>query len=84
VVGQVAHRPDDAPPPQSVQAALAVGGHVPLDGGPTESGDLGRLGPGDAAVEQPKDEHLAADVGVGVGIPLRVDDRLLGIREGDP
>jgi hypothetical protein len=35
-------------------------------------------------VEQPEDEHLAADVGVGMGIPLRVDDRLLGIRERDP
>jgi len=84
VGGQVAHRPDDSPPPQAVRPAVAVGRHVPLDGRPAETGDLGGLLPGDAAVEQPEDEHLAADVRLGVGIPLRIDDRLLGIRERDP
>ena len=67
-----------------VQPALAVGGHVPLGGRPPEARDFGGLGSGDAAMEEPQDEHLAADVGLGVGIPLGIDDRLLGVREGDP
>ena len=82
--GQVADGADDIQLPKAVRPAVAVGRHVPLDGRPAETGDLGGLLPGDAAVEQPEDEHLAADVRLGVGIPLGVDDRRLGIRERDP
>src|SRR3954447_1691670 len=43
VGGRVAARPGDAPGAEAVEAALAEGGAVALDGGPAEAGDLGRL-----------------------------------------
>jgi hypothetical protein len=84
VAGQVGHRAGDLPPPQAVPSTIPVGRDVPLDGGPPESGDLGRFGPREATMEQPQGEHLAADVGLGVALPLGVDDGPLGVREGDP
>ena len=83
-LSQGGHGPGAIPSSQPVQSALLVRGHVPLDGGPTQVRDLARLGSGEATVKQPEDQHLAANVGLGVGISLGVDDDLLGIREGDP
>jgi hypothetical protein len=54
VGGQVAGRAGDAPLAQAVQAALAVGGDVALDGGPAQAGDPGRLLARQPAVQQPE------------------------------
>jgi hypothetical protein len=66
VGGQVADRPGDAPPAESAEPAVLVGGDVPLNGRPAEPGNGGGLLPGQAVVEERQDEHLAADVSVGV------------------
>ena len=83
MVGQVAHRTGDTPLSQAVESALAEGRDRPLDGGPSQVGDgRGRL-PGEPTVEHPQDEHLAADMGGGVGVTLGADDRFLGVGECD-
>ncbi len=74
VGGQVADGADDVPAPQPIEAAVAEGGDVTLDGGAAQSGDLGGLLTGQPAVQQPQDEHLAADMLAGVGVTLGVDD----------
>ena len=75
--GHLAHRAIGVPPPQAVQAPVSERGHVPLDGGPTDADDLGRLLARDPVVQQPEDEHLLPDPRVGMRGPFLVDDPLL-------
>ena len=75
--GQFAHRALDVPLPQAVQAPVSERGDVPLDGGSSDPGDLGRLLARQSAVQQPEDQHLFADPRVGMGGPLLIDDPLL-------
>src|SRR5208337_1010154 len=70
-------RVSEIPLPQAVQAPLPKRGHVPLDGGPTDSDSLGRLLTREPGVQQPKHEHLFADTEVGMTAPFLVDDALL-------
>jgi hypothetical protein len=77
VTGQVADRPLDLPASQALQPAVAEGGDVTLGGGPSDAGDFGGLLAGEAVVEEPERQHLAANVFVGVGVALGVDDPLL-------
>ena len=77
VGSQITDRAGDPPTSQPIQAALADGSDVALDSGSAKSGDLGRLLTGEPAVQQPQDEHLAADVFVRVRVALGVDERLL-------
>ena len=77
ICGQFAHRALDVPLPQAVQAPVAECGEVALDGGSSDPGDLGRFLARQSAVQQPEDQHLFADSGVGMGGPLLIDDPLL-------
>ncbi len=52
-------------------------GHIPLDGGPTDSDSLGCLLTREPVVQQQKHEHLFADTEVGMTAPFLVDDALL-------
>src|SRR4051794_26611092 len=74
----------DTPPSQPVQSAAAVSSDVPLDGRAAETGDLGGLLSYQTAVQKPPDKHLSADVGVRVGVPVRVHHPLLVFGQGDP
>jgi hypothetical protein len=47
-----------------------MGGDIALNGGSPEAGDGRRLPPPEPTMEQPQDQHLAADVGLRVRLPL--------------
>ena len=65
------------PSPQPVQPSVAKRGDVPLDGGPPDPDDLGRLLACDPVVQQPKHEHPFTNTLVGMRGPFFVDDVLL-------
>jgi hypothetical protein len=75
--GHLTDRPFDVPASEPIQAAVAERGHISLDRGPPDAGDLGGVLPREAAVQQPENEHLFPDPRVGMGRPLLVDDGLL-------
>jgi hypothetical protein len=51
------------PSPQAFQATFSKGGYVPLEGGPTDSNDLGRILPSEPVMQKPQRKHLLADAG---------------------
>ena len=48
-----------------------------MNGGSTEAGDGRRFRPGEPTMEQPQDQHLAADVGLRVRLPARLHHGLV-------
>ena len=81
VAGQRADRPDDAPMPQAIEAALAVGGEVAFNGGPSKTSDLACLQMGQPRMDRPEDQHLAADVQIRMRVPFGGDGCLFGFRK---
>lgn len=73
----------DIPLAQTIQAAVAEGGHIALNGGTTQPGDGCGLRPGDPAMQKPKDEHLTPNMGFGVRLALGIYDPLLVVGQGN-
>lgn len=81
VIGQFTDGADDVARPQAVEAARAVSREIALNGGPSHSGDLGRLQTGESRMHRPDGEHFAADAQVRMRKSLGGDDDLFGLRE---
>ena len=78
---QVADGAGHVPLTESVQAAVPIGGDIALHGGSPEAGDGRRLRPGESTMEQPQDQHLAADMGLRVRLPLSLHHFLFRSRQ---
>jgi hypothetical protein len=82
--GQVADRPRDAEPSQTLQAAVSISDEVTLHGGAAQTNDLGRLRACQPAVQEPEHEHLATDMLLGMGVTFGVDNLLLLFAQLNP
>ena len=82
--GQVADGPGDVPLAQAVEAAVAEGSDVALHGSASQASDLGSLVAAELAVQQPENEHLAADMLLRVRVAFRLDDLLLFLGQFNP
>jgi hypothetical protein len=67
----------DAPTAEPIQAPVSECGHVPLDGGSSDSGDFSSFLARDTAVQHPKDQHFFPNPWVGMRGPFLIHDRLL-------
>jgi hypothetical protein len=81
---QIAYGASNAPLPQTVQTARAEGGDVALHGSAAQASDLGSFLAADATVEKPQHKHLAADMLLGVGLALSIDQLLLFLGQLNP
>ena len=75
--GQFAHLAFDIPTPEPVQAPVSKCGHVPLDGGSSDTGDLRGFLARDTTVQHPKDQHFFPNPWVRMSRPLLIHDGLL-------
>ncbi len=81
ISGHLADRAIRVPLPQTLQTALSKRGYVPLNGGPTDSDDLGRVLARDSVMQQPANKHLLPDSRVGMNGSFLIDDSLLLLRQ---
>jgi len=67
----------DVPTPETVQAPVSECGHVPLDGGSSDTGDFRGFLASDATVQHPKDQHFFPNPWVRMRCPFLIHDGLL-------
>jgi hypothetical protein len=69
------HRLIGVPSSQTVQPAVAIRGHIPLDGRPSDPDDLGRLLACDSGVQQANHKHPFTGGTKGTFLPSPATDR---------
>ena len=75
--GQLTDLAFDVPTPEPVQAPVSECGHVPLDGGSPDPGDLRGFLARDTTVQHPKDQHFFPNPWVRMRCPFLIHDGLL-------
>jgi hypothetical protein len=78
---QVAHGTMHVPLPQSVQSTVAIGRHVTLHRGQSDSRQLRSLLSLQSAMQRPQHQQLAADVRLRMRLPFFVDKPLFVLRQ---
>jgi hypothetical protein len=74
--GQFTDLAFDVPTPEPVQAPVSKCGHVPLDGGPSDTGDFRGFLARDSTVQHPKDQHFFPNPRMRMRRPLLIDNGL--------
>lgn len=82
-LGQFADGSDNAPTPQTLEAAVAIGGEVTLDCRSAHARNLACLQSSEPRIYRPQHEHFLSHVQIWMRVTLHRDDGLLGLRQKD-